>query len=154
MPASDTSSSSNSSERELIITRVFDAPPDLVWKAWTEPARVMKWFGPKGFTLPVCEMDLRTGGAFRFVMRAPDGHEYPAENVFVDVTPPHWLAFRGAIDPVPGHHVLTLVTFNPRGKQTKLTMHQAFSFESDATRGAPIGWSQTLDRLEEFVARD
>lgn len=151
MPASDPNSILQSAERELIITRVFDAPHDLVWKAWTEPARLAQWFGPQGFTLPVCDVDLRAGGVFHFVMRGPDGRDYPANNVFLDVTAPHWLAFRGSIDAVPGHTIVTLVTFAPCANQTKITMHQAFSFESDSTRGALIGWSQTLDRLAQHL---
>ena len=60
----------------LVVTRVFDAPRELVWKAWTDPKYVMQWWGPKGFTSPVCKMDFRVGGKFLFCMRAPDGQEY------------------------------------------------------------------------------
>lgn len=146
-------SGESSAERELILTRAFKAPLQLVWKAWTEPERLKQWFGPNGFTVPVCKMDVRSGGAFHFVFRGPDGTEFPADSTYLDVVDQTWIVFRGAIDNVPGHHVLTMITFADRGTETKLTVHQAFSFESDATRGAPIGWGQTLDHLAEYVAK-
>ena len=69
------SGTTESAERVLVIERIFDAPPNLVFKAWTDPKQVAQWWGPKGFTNPVCEMDVRPGGALRIVMRAPDGAE-------------------------------------------------------------------------------
>ena len=68
-------------ENELTITRIFDAPRDLLWKAWTEPERVMRWWGPKGFTSPVCKIDLRIGGSYLFCMLSPDGEEYGIERL-------------------------------------------------------------------------
>ena len=65
----------NETER-MVVTRVFDAPRELVWKAWTDPKYVMQWWGPKGFTAPFCEMDFRVGGKFLCCMRAPDGREF------------------------------------------------------------------------------
>ena len=59
----------------MVVTRVFDAPRELVWKAWTDPKYVMQWWGPKGFTAPVCKIDFRVGGKFLFCMRTPDGYE-------------------------------------------------------------------------------
>src|SRR5436309_7085220 len=71
--------------RELTITRVFDAPRALVFKMWTEPAHMAQWWGPHGFTNPVCEMDVRAGGRLRIVMRAPDGVEYPMSGTFREI---------------------------------------------------------------------
>src|SRR2546425_388107 len=76
-----------SSERELVITRVFDAPRDLVWKAWTDPKHVAQWWGPMGFTTKVPELDLRPGGRWRYIMTGPDGIEYPVKGVFREVVP-------------------------------------------------------------------
>lgn len=70
-----TKSTVNEIER-MVVTRVFDAPRELVWKAWTDPKYVMQWWGPKGFTAPFCEMDFRVGGKFLYCMRAPDGQEF------------------------------------------------------------------------------
>src|SRR5579872_6853405 len=77
--------------RELTITRVFDAPRALVFKAWTDPKHLAQWWGPHTFTNPVCELDVRTGGAFRIVMRGPDGAEHPARGVYGEVKPPERL---------------------------------------------------------------
>src|ERR1700761_152564 len=80
-------------ESELTITRVFDAPRALVFGAWTDPVQLAQWWGPQGFTHPVCEFDARTGGRFRIHMRAPDGTLYPMEGEIREITPPERLAF-------------------------------------------------------------
>jgi uncharacterized protein YndB with AHSA1/START domain len=74
-------------DRELVITRVFDAPRELVWKAWTDPKHIAQWWGPKGFTTRVEQMDFRPGGIWRYVMCSPDGTEYPVNGVFREVVP-------------------------------------------------------------------
>src|SRR5262245_47165811 len=74
--------------KEIVITREFDAPRELVWKAWTEPARIAQWWGPRGFTTTVTAMDLRVGGRWRYVMHGPDGAQYPVCGVFREVVPP------------------------------------------------------------------
>ena len=79
--------------RELTLTRVFRAPRALVFQAWTDPKHLSQWWGPKGFTNPVCEEDARVGGALRIVMRAPDGAEYPMIGVFREVVAPERLVF-------------------------------------------------------------
>jgi uncharacterized protein YndB with AHSA1/START domain len=68
----------------VTILRVFDAPPALVWKAWTDPKMMAEWFGPRGFTNPVCELDVRVGGSLRIVMRGPDGQDYPGWTQSID----------------------------------------------------------------------
>ena len=79
------STSREPDERTIVITRVFDAPRDLVFKAWTDPKHVAQWWGPQGFTNPLCEMDLRVGGVFRVHMRGPDGVTYPCKGVYREV---------------------------------------------------------------------
>jgi len=74
--------------QELVITRVFDAPRELVFKAWTEPKRLMRWWGPKGFTSPVCKIDLRPGGVFLNCMRSPDGKDYWSQGVYREIVKP------------------------------------------------------------------
>jgi uncharacterized protein YndB with AHSA1/START domain len=149
-PAEGTADTQN---RELTITRVFDAPRELVFETWTKPEHMVRWWGPRGFTLPVCEIDLRSGGVFRFVMRGPDGRDYPFDGVYLEIVPPERIVFSGIIHDEPGHEVLTTVTFVEHEGKTKLTVHQTYSFESDATRGAPEGWTQSLDRLTEYLAK-
>jgi uncharacterized protein YndB with AHSA1/START domain len=163
MPASNprTSPSSNTDdkndafikvgERDLTITRVFNAPRELVFKAWTKPEHLTRWFKPKGCTLPKCEMDFRAGGVFRFVIRGENGKDYPFNGEFVEIVEPSRIVFKGNIHDVPGQNVFTTVTFAEFEGKTKLTVHQTYTLESDATRGAPTGWSQTLDHLEKFL---
>src|SRR5579863_5315163 len=138
-------------KRELTMTRIFDASRDLVFNAWSKPEHLTRWFRPKGFTVPTCEMDFRAGGIFRFVLRGPDGKDYPFDGEYVEIIEPERIVFRGNIHDVPGQDVMTTVTFVEHEGKTKLTVHQTYTFESDATRGAPIGWSQTLDHLAEFL---
>src|SRR6201981_2378158 len=80
-------------EREITITRVFDAPRAMVFKAWTDAKELAQWWGPKGFTNPVCELDVRVGGAIRIHMRSPDGSVYPMKGDFREIVPPERLAF-------------------------------------------------------------
>ncbi|MGH2436869.1 MAG: SRPBCC domain-containing protein, partial [bacterium] len=94
-------------ERELVITRDFDAPRELVWKAWTEPEHFKSWMGPKGFTTPVCKIDLRVGGEYLYSMRSPEGQDFWSKGVFREIAPPERLvmtASRAAEDGniVPG----------------------------------------------------
>jgi uncharacterized protein YndB with AHSA1/START domain len=140
-------------DRELTIARIFDAPRELVFKAWSSSEHLSRWFGPKGFTVTTREIDFRPGGVFRFVLRGPDGKDYPFDGEYVEIAEPSRIVFRGNIHDVPGQDVLTTVTFTEHKGKTKLTVHQTYTFESDATRGAPIGWSQTLDNLAEYVAK-
>ena len=81
-------------ERELVITRVYDAPRELVFRAWTDPKHMARWWGPKHFTNRVEQMDVRPGGAWRIVMCAPDGSEYPAQGVYREIVPPERLVSR------------------------------------------------------------
>ena len=82
-----------SAERELKITRVFDAPREVVFKAWTDPKLLAQWWGPKGFTNPVCELDARPGGAIRVHMRGPDGTVYPMGGMFHEIVEPERIVF-------------------------------------------------------------
>jgi len=90
------SSGAAANERTVVITRVFDAPRELVFKAWTDAKHLAQWWGPKGFTNPICEVDARPGGNLRIVMRAPDGAEHPMTGVFREVTAPERLVFTSA----------------------------------------------------------
>ena len=143
-----------STPRELIITRVFDAPRALVFEAWTKPEHLVHWFCPDSFTLPVCEMDFRVGGSQRLCMRASGGWEHYVHGVYREIVPAERIVWTSAFEDVPGSEVLTTVTFADHDGKTKLTVHQTYSFESDATRGAPQGWTETLDHLAAYVAKN
>ena len=143
-----------STPRELIITRIFDAPRALVFEAWTKPEHLVHWFCPNGFTLPVCEMDFRVGGSHRLCMRASGGWEHYVHGVYREIVPAERIVWTSAFEDVPGSEVLTTVTFDEHDGKTKLTVHQTYSFESDATRGAPQGWTETLEHLAIYVANN
>jgi uncharacterized protein YndB with AHSA1/START domain len=147
-------------EQDLIITRIFDAPRELVWNAWTDPKQVAQWWSPHGFTNPVCELDVRPGGAILIHMRAPDGVVYPMTGVYQEVVEPERLVFASAALDTEGNplfEVLTTVTFAEQGKKTKQTM-QARVIKRTAKAapyiaGMEAGWTQSLERLAEFVIK-
>jgi uncharacterized protein YndB with AHSA1/START domain len=97
-------------ERELTITRVFDAPRALVFKVWTDPKHLAQWWGPQGFTNPVCEFDARVGGELRIHMRGPDGAIYPMKGVIREFAPPERLAFTSIAIDAAGNHLLEGMT--------------------------------------------
>ena len=147
-------------EASVTLTRVFDAPRALVWKAWTDPKMMAQWFGPRGFTNPVCELDVRVGGSLRIVMRGPDGNDYPMKGVFTDVRAPERLVFSNIAIDKDGNHLLegeTAVTFTEQGGKTALTMtSHAIGLVPIAPQmlaGMEAGWSQSIDKLGELVAR-
>jgi len=141
-------------DREIAITRVFDAPRELVFKMWTDPTHVAQWWGPKGFTNTIDEMDVRPGGVWRFVMHGPDGVDYQNKIVYVEVVKPERLVY----DHVSGPQFHVTVTFAEQGDKTRLSMQMLF--ESAAARdhvvkkyGSVEGLSQTLGRLEQHLAK-
>ncbi len=150
-------------ERELIIKRTFDAPRELVFKAWTDPKLVAQWFSPTGFTNPVAEIDGRLGGKLYIVMHGPKGTEYdvdmPIRGVFTEYDPPNKLVFtnRSIFDEHgnPQLDTLCTVTFTELGAQTEMTLHitleKVTPVAEAAWGGAEMGWSQTLDKLAELV---
>ena len=158
--AARSSGAVGSAQRELTITRIFDAPCELVFKAWTDPKHVAQWWGPRGFTNPVCEMDLRPGGSFRIVMRAPDGVDHPMTGVFREIVEPERLVFTNVALGEKGNPVLeglTTVTFAEHGGKTKLTLQtSAVGLVAEAApmlEGMEEGWTQSMDRLAQHVTR-
>jgi uncharacterized protein YndB with AHSA1/START domain len=147
-------------EREVVITRMFDAPRALVFKAWTDPKHLKLWWGPKGFTNPVCETDPRVGGAWRVVMRAPNGEEYPCGGVYREIVEPERLVFTNIATDKEGHPVidgLTSVTFAEDAGRTKLTLRTrgvaVVSYAAAYLAGMEAGWTQSLERLAAELAR-
>jgi len=153
------SAAMESSQWDLVMTRVFDAPRELVFKAWTETKHVAQWWGPKGFTNPVCEMDVRAGGAIRIHMRAPDGVVYPMTGVFQEIAGPERLVFMCSALDDKGNSmfdVLSTVTFVDQRGKTALTLQlrviQATAAAPQYLKGMEMGWTQSLDRLGEHLA--
>jgi uncharacterized protein YndB with AHSA1/START domain len=147
-------------ERELTITRVFDAPRALVFEAWIDPRHLAQWWGPQGFTIPVCEFDARVGGALRIHMRGPDGTVYPMKGVIQEIVAPERLVFTNIAVDASGKHVLeglTTVAFAEERGKTKMTLHTRAAAVAEVgvgyLQGMEMGWTQTIDKLEAFVAR-
>jgi len=140
----------NRDAREMTLTRVFDAPRELVFGAWSDPAHLVRWWGPNGFTLPGCEMDFRPGGAYSFVMRGPDGQDYPFHGVYREIVEPERIVFTAIIDNAPGNELLTTVTFAEHGGKTRLTVKQTVPTEPYA-RGQKQGWTESLECLAEYL---
>ena len=146
-------------EHELVVTRVFDAPRELVFKAWTDPKIVAQWWGPHRFTNPVCELDPRPGGAIRIHMRGPDGTVYPMTGVYQEVVEPERIVFTSAALDASGNamfEVLTTVTFAEEGGKTKQILRtRVIKSTAEAApylAGMEAGWTQSLDRLTAYLA--
>ncbi len=142
----------------MTMTRVINAPREAVFKAWTVPEQFAQWWGPKGFTNPVCDIDVRPGGKMLVHMMAPDGNVYPMTGTFHEIVEPHRLVFSAeAVDRDGGIQLseAAVISFEASGRATKLTVH------ADAIAVAPIapqmlagmeqGWAQSLDRLDDAV---
>jgi uncharacterized protein YndB with AHSA1/START domain len=143
----------------LTITRELAAPRALVWRAWTEPAQFAKWFGPRGFTIPRVELDVRAGGALRYDMRGPNGMTFTAVGTFTDVRAPERLAYleRSEENGEVVFENLNTVTFVERDGKTLLTLEmrivRANKLAPKYLAGASQGWTETLDKLGELVTR-
>lgn len=142
------------SDRELVISRVIDAPPAQVFRAWTQ--RLADWWGPHGMKTRVLALDLKPGGAFRTVMRAPDGTEYPTRGVFLEVVPGERIVFTDGYEPgwVPAedHFMTAIVTLEPiAGGKTRYTARVLHKSAADRERheqmGFYQGWGECLDQL-------
>jgi uncharacterized protein YndB with AHSA1/START domain len=147
-------------EREVTITRVFDAPRALVFRAWTDAEQLAQWWGPKGFTNPICEIDARVGGAIRIHMRAPDGSVYPMKGEILELISPERLVFTNIAVDEAGNHIiegLTTVTFADEGGKTRLTMHTRGSAVAAVAvaylQGMEMGWTMSIDKLQALLAK-
>jgi len=156
-----TTSKNDTSDREIVITRDFDAPRELVWQAMTDPERVVKWWGPRGFTTTIEEMNVRPGGVWKHVMHGPDGTDYPNMSIFTEVVEPERIVYMHSGGKKGGPDVQMVFTWTfdtlENGK-TRLTLRQLYpSAEARDTvvreYGAIEGGKQTLARLSEELAK-
>ena len=150
-------------DREIVMTRVFDAARRLVFDAWTKPELFARWFGPRGWTVPVCEIDLRPGGAYRYVLRGPDGSEVVMRGVYREVVPPERLvsteAFEGFSEVGWRPEDETVTTMVLTENDGKTTWTATVLYPSKEVRDAAIqldeawkGMANSLDRLAELLA--
>ena len=143
--------------QDLVITRIFDARRELVWKAWTDPQFVMQWWGPKGFTSPACKIDFRVGGQYLYCMRSPDGWEGWSGGEYTEIIAPEKIVSvlfyadeNGKVEPPDGNdvEVRDVVTFETFGSgQTKLTFKRSYWDE-----GEDEGMIEIFDKLAVLVA--
>ncbi|HEU0175161.1 MAG TPA: SRPBCC domain-containing protein [Blastocatellia bacterium] len=162
------SSSTKTADREIVITRVFDAPRELVWKAWTEPERLMRWWGPKDFTSPTCKIDLRLGGKYLFCMRSPEGQEFWSAGVYREIVEPERLVYSDSLadekgNPVPASHygmpgdwpkeMLVTVTFEEFDGKTRMTLRH-IGLPPEMSEMAEAGWNGSLDKLAESLEKE
>lgn len=154
-------------ERELVIMRVFDAPRELVWKAWIDPERVRRWWGPKNFTAPVCKINLRVGGAYLYCMRSPEGQDYWSTGVYREIVPPERIVCTDSFadekgNTVPASHygmdgdwpsaLLVTVTFEEHEGKTKFTLRHVGIPAGQMRELARAGWNESFDKLAEALA--
>jgi uncharacterized protein YndB with AHSA1/START domain len=147
---------SETDNRSIVITRTFDAPRELVFDAWTDSQHIAQWWGPRGFTTTIHEMDVRPGGVWRYIMHGPDGVDYDNKVVFIEVVRPERLVYDHGSDKEddPDKFHVT-VTFAEQGSRTELTMRSLFASAEQRDKtiefGAVEGGNQTLDRLGEYL---
>ena len=153
--SASTSAIAKPAERELVVTRLFDAPRDLVFKAWTDPKHLAQWWGPRDYPAALVKLDVRPGGAWRHCLRSTEtGNDLWHRGVFREVVAPERLVFTFAWeeDGERGLETLVTVTFADEGGKTRMTLRQT-PFQSDAERdGHQGGWNSTFDRLAEHLA--
>ena len=141
-------------DRKLTVTRVIDAPRRLVFKAWTDPSHVARWWGPQGFITTYCDMDIRQGGRFRFCMRSPAGTEHRKCGVYREIVEPERIVFTFAWEDAAGelgHELLTTVTFAEYGTKTKLTLKQEVFETVAGCDDHRRGWTSCLKRFAEYI---
>ncbi len=146
------------SEHEILISRIFDASPDQVFRAHTDPKALAQWWGPREYESRIDRWEPRKGGAWRIVQRAPDGTEHPFRGVFKEVVPPRRLSWTFEYEPMAGHISTQTVTFEPEpGDKTKLTVRVLFDDQTERdgmlASGMEWGMRQGYERLDEALAK-
>ena len=154
------------SERELVIERFFDAPRERLWKAWTDPDLMARWWGPSGFTAPVIQIDLRVGGKFLGCMRSPDGKDYWSTGVYREIVAPERLVTTDSFADEQGNVVsasyygmsadfplelLVTITLEEQGGKTKLTLVHAGMPAGEDRDMARAGWNESFDKLAALL---
>jgi uncharacterized protein YndB with AHSA1/START domain len=154
-------------EQALVIERIFDAPVEMVWRAWTQPEHFKRWWGPKGYSSPAAEIDLRVGGKFLAAMRSPEGQDIWSTGLYREIVPLKRLVTTDSFadengNVVPASHyaidadmpleMLVTVTFEDLGGRTKLTLRHEGLPAGEMGEGAAQGWNESLDKLADSLA--
>ena len=146
--------------KTVTFTRLLDVPPAIVFPLWIEAKHLSKWFAPKHFTVPECEVDARVGGEVRLTMQAPDGTRYPMKTVFEELVPNSRIVTRNwagmDAEGKPGFETVQTYSFVSEGDKTRLTVQADVIWleprMAPAIAGMEPGWNQTLDKMEEVIA--
>ena len=145
-------------DKELTITRIFNASRELVWKVWTDAKHIQQWWGPKGFTNPVCEWNARAGEKIFIQMKGPDNMIYPMDGIFDEIIKPEKIVFTSAALDKNGNRlfeIINTITFVEDKNKTKLILH--FTVINATPEGAPYlagmetGWNMSLDKLTDYL---
>ena len=143
------------SDREIVFTRVFNAPRALVFEAWTKPEHVMRWYGCASATMTSCDIDLRPGGAYRFVMRLADGTECSQSGIYRDIVPPSRIVCTERFNDDPNRETLLAITFEERDGKTTMTSTALYRSAADRQAmldiGVEKGAGESFDRLAEYL---
>jgi uncharacterized protein YndB with AHSA1/START domain len=142
----------NTKDRELLITRVLNAPIDLVWEVWTKPEHIAKWWGPNGFTNTITTMDMKPGGEWNLVMHGPDGTDYDNQSIFKEVVLHKKIVYQHVSAP----SFTSTIEFDAQGEQTHLKWHMIFeSYEQFIqvvkTFKADEGLKQNVEKLSKYL---
>jgi uncharacterized protein YndB with AHSA1/START domain len=153
--SNDATTFSTPSDREIVMTRVFDAPRELVFKAYTDPKAIAQWWGPRDSKTIVDKMDVKPGGIWRFINRAQDGSEYPFNGVYREITPPDRLSYTFEWEGLPGHILLETVAFAEHDGKTTVITTSLFDSVEDRdgmlSSGMESGARESWDRLSEYL---
>lgn len=151
---------------DLVITRIFNAPREIVFKAWTEPEHCLRWWGPKTYTCPACTMDLRVGGKYVCCMRSPEGQDIWSTGIYKEIVVPERLVMTDSFadehgNVVPGSHygmtgdfpleLLVTVTFEDLGGKTKMILTHSGLPQGKMMEMTGSGWSEMFDKLDEAL---
>jgi uncharacterized protein YndB with AHSA1/START domain len=148
-------------ENVAVINRNFNAPVELVWKAWTDPQHLMRWWGPKEFTSPACKMDFRVGGKYHFCMRSPEGQDIWSTGVYREIVPLKKIVWTDSFADEKGNVVSAnhygmgdlplefevTITFEDQGSKTKFTLHHKGLPAGEMIEMTQFGWNESLDKL-------
>jgi uncharacterized protein YndB with AHSA1/START domain len=145
-------------DREFVITRIFDAPARLLFEAYSDPAQLTQWFGPKGWPLTLCEVDFRVGGRYRFGMTGPGGVQgQPFGGTYREIVPNRKIVYDSAFESPDAETMIVTVTFEERAGKTTLTIHTLFGSvamkQQHLGMGYEAGFGSALDQLGDLVAR-
>ena len=153
-------------ERELVITRIFNAPRTLVWQAWTEPEHLKRWWGPKGFISPACKIDLRVGGKYLFCMQSPEGQNFWSTGVYREIVAPKRIVCTDSFadeagNVVPATHygmaldfpleLQVTVTLEEQDGKTRMTLRHVGLPSGEMRDLCEEGWNESFDKLAESI---